>query len=121
VVLLSQNICYDNKHFIAVTNTDNGEVSKSTVFHYHQENDIVWAEYSGGEIVKGFLIGKADRDSRLEFSYQHVNIHSEIRVGICKSSPERLDDGRLRLIETWQWLNGDKSTGSSVVEEVIQS
>ncbi len=112
-------ICYDNKRFVSVENTANGDVSEMTIFHYHQENELVWAEYCGGEILKGFLIGKADRNGRLEFCYQHINCRSELRIGICRSLPEQLSDGRLRLTESWQWLNGDKSAGLSVIEEVI--
>jgi len=110
---------YNDKVFIAVNNTANGEVSDKTRFFYHQDGEIVWAEYSGGDIVKGFLIGKADEDGKLEFSYQHINIRSEIRIGVCNSSPERLGDGRLRLNESWQWLNGDCSKGTSILEEVV--
>ena len=109
---------YNDKHFVSVSNTENGEVSDKTRFHYHQENEVVWAEYSGGDIVKGFLIGKVCQDGRLEFYYQHINTRLEIRIGVCNSTPEQLADGRLRLVESWQWLNGDHSTGSSVVEEV---
>ena len=114
-----KQINYNNRKFISVANTENGEVSEKTLFHYHQENDIVWAEYSGGEIVKGFLIGKTDKKGKLEFGYQHINQKNEIRIGTCSSLPEWLDDGRLRLIESWQWLNGDKSKGSSIIEEEI--
>jgi len=64
------------------------------------------------------MIGKAYKDGRLEFGYQHMNIRAEIRIGVCTSSPERLADGRLRLNETWKWLSGDNSTGSSIIEEV---
>ena len=114
---MKQNF-YDGKVFVAVVNSEGGEVSDKTKFYYHQNDDIVWAEYSGGEIVKGFLIGKVDTEGRLKFSYQHINIGSEIRIGMCDSLPEHLENGKLRLNETWQWLNGDKSTGTSIIEEV---
>jgi len=110
---------YNGKIFTTVNNTENGEVSDKTKFFYHQDGEIVWAEYSGGDIAKGFLIGKADEDGRLEFSYQHINTHSKIRIGVCKSSPEKLSDGRLRLNESWQLLNGDCSKGTSILEEVV--
>jgi hypothetical protein len=54
------NINYNNKTFVSKENTDNGEVSSQTIFKYYQEGSIVWADYSGGEIVKGHLIAKAD-------------------------------------------------------------
>ena len=58
----------DNKKFVAIENTANGEVSSQTEFHYHQQGKMIWAEYGGGEILKGFLIGKWVDDTQIEFT-----------------------------------------------------
>jgi hypothetical protein len=108
---------YDKKIFSSVSNTDNGEVSAATTFWYHQEGDIVWAEYRGGSVVKGFLIAKVLTDGVLDMVYQHLNTDGEFRTGVCRSTPEILPDGRIRLHERWQWTNGDGSEGASVIEE----
>ena len=71
----------DNKKFVAVENTVNGEVSSQTEFHYHQQDKMIWAEYGGGEILKGFLIGKWIDDTQIEFTYQHLNQSLENRFG----------------------------------------
>ncbi|MFD2572997.1 n-acetylglutamate synthase [Spirosoma soli] len=112
---------YDNKIFRSVTNTANGEVSGDTLFHYHQKGQIVWAEYGGGEISKGFLIATVQADDSLDVRYQHVNAAGELMTGRCQSTPEQLPDGRIRLYERWQWTSGDESSGESIVEEVITS
>jgi len=39
-------------------------------------------------------------------------------TGICRSTPQTLADGRIRLHEKWQWTCGDLSLGESVVEEI---
>jgi hypothetical protein len=39
-------------------------------------------------------------------------------TGICRSTPEILPDGRIRLHEKWQWTSGDRSSGESIVEEI---
>ncbi|GAB4046546.1 n-acetylglutamate synthase [Spirosoma litoris] len=109
---------YNNKTFRSVTNTPNGEVSGDTLFHYHQEGQIVWAEYSGGSIVKGFLIATLLTGDCLDMRYQHVNTQGELMTGRCHSTPELLTDGRIRLYERWQWTSGDNSSGESIVEEV---
>ncbi|QMW06746.1 n-acetylglutamate synthase [Spirosoma foliorum] len=111
---------YNNKTFRSVTNTPNGEVSGDTLFHYHQEGSIVWAEYSGGAIVKGFLIATLRENNCLDMRYQHVNNQGELMTGQCHSTPELLADGRIRLNERWQWTSGDNSSGESVVEEVVE-
>jgi len=115
---IGAKINYNNKFFSSVSNTDNGEVSSGTTFHYHQNKDMIWAEYNGGDIVKGFLIGLCDDKSNLNFTYQHINDNNEIRTGKCMSTPEILPNGKIRLLEQWQWTNGDNTTGQSIIQEV---
>jgi len=108
---------YDNRTFRSISNSETGEVGGDTVFSYHHDGDIVWAEYSGGEIVRGTLIAKVLADDSLDMRYQHINRKGEIMTGVCTSIPETLPDGRIRLHETWQWTTGDLSSGVSVLEE----
>ena len=77
----------------------------------------MWADYSGGEITKGHLIGFVDANGELDFYYHHVNEQNQMRVGKCHSVPHILENGKLELHEQWQWLNGDCSEGSSILEE----
>lgn len=109
---------YNNKCFRSVTNTANGEVSSETIFHYHQQDSLVWAEYAGGTIVKGFLIATVQGDNSLDMRYEHVNLQGDLMTGRCRSTPEYLADGRLRLHERWQWTSGDYSAGESIVDEI---
>lgn len=110
-------INYEGKCFVSKSNTDNGEVNDQTRFFYHQKGNMIWAEYAGGQILKGYLIGTVDEHSNLTFTYQHINDGQQVRIGSCHSTPAILTDGRLELHETWQWLNGDKTTGQSVLVE----
>ncbi|HEV7351321.1 n-acetylglutamate synthase [Telluribacter sp.] len=111
-------IHYNQKTFRSSATTDNGDVDARTVFHYHQQGNLVWAEYEGGAIVKGSLLATADERGVLDMRYQHFNSNGELMTGVCRSVPELLPDGRLRLHETWRWTSGDGSAGESVVEEV---
>lgn len=113
-------INYDNRYFASIENSASGEVSTETVFHYHQTDDLVWAEYKGGEIVFGSLIAKVDDDGNLDMRYQHLNTKGELMTGKCFSTPEVLTDGRIRLNEKWQWTCGDFSSGESVIEEIVK-
>jgi|GEM_PF-167330 len=109
---------YNNKFFRAVDNTPNGETSEQTIFHYQQSDSILTATYQGGSILKGHLIGTVDDNGVIDMRYHQVNINGELRTGECRSMPEVLSDGRLKLHETWQWTSGDLSKGTSIVEEV---
>ncbi|MFP3917816.1 n-acetylglutamate synthase [Lysinibacillus telephonicus] len=112
-------INYNGRKFISIENTSNGEVSSKTLFEYTQDGNIISASYSGGEILKGTLIGIVREDSSLEFRYNHVNVKNEIRGGKCISTPEILPDGRIKLYENWKWLDAEETEGSSIIEEVI--
>lgn len=111
---------YHNLTFRAVTNTDNGETSSETTFHYRQEGQILTADYAGGSILEGRLIGLVEPDGKLRFRYHHINVQYELRSGHCVSIPEILADGRIRLHEQWQWMFDDDSTGLSIVEQVTE-
>jgi len=111
-------INYDNKTFASLQNSENSEVDSETVFQYHQKDDLVWAEYEGGEIVFGSLIAKVAENDCLDMRYQHLNSKGQLMTGKCVSTPETLPDGKIRLFEKWQWTSGDLSSGTSIIEEV---
>ncbi|EAY27648.1 hypothetical protein [Microscilla marina] len=109
---------YHNKQFRSVNNTDNGEVSSETLFHYQQNGDVITASYKGGQIKQGNLIGKVNAQGQIEMRYQHLNQQMEFMTGRCVSTPEVLPNGKTRLHEKWQWTSGDCSEGESIIEEV---
>ena len=108
----------DKKRFRSAQNSGTGEVSSETVFHYHQEQEQVWAEYSGGEILRGHLIGFINGEGKLDMVYHHINASNELKTGKCISTIEILPNGKLRLHESWQWTCDDYSKGESVIEEI---
>lgn len=59
-------INYNNKTFRPLSNTQNGETSAETKFVYLQNGSILTSEYSGGQIVKGHLIGLVDAEGNIE-------------------------------------------------------
>lgn len=113
----STSISYDGKKFVPKRNTENGEVDGNTLFAYHQKGNMLWADYSGGEIIKGHLLGTVTANGELDFYYQHINEQNHIRAGVCHSIPRIMEDGKIELSEKWQWLNGDKSEGESLLIE----
>lgn len=113
----STGINYDGRFFVPRENTENGEVDGNTVFAYRQRGNVLWADYSGGDIVKGHLVGTVSESGELDFYYQHINEQKQVRVGVCHSVPRVLENGKIELSEKWRWLNGDKSEGASVIVE----
>lgn len=110
-------INYNDKTFRPVANTENGETSNETVFIYKQIGNILTSEYLGGNIKKGHLIGLVDVKGNIDMRYHQINNKGEIMTGKCKSRPEILENGKIRLHESWEWTSGDKSKGQSIIEE----
>ena len=110
-------INYDGKYFRPVSNTENGETSGDTLFKYRQEGNILTAEYAGGKIKYGHLVGLVDENGNIDMRYHQINDHGVIMTGLCKSTPEFMTNGKIRLHETWEWTCGDKSKGQSILDE----
>jgi hypothetical protein len=111
-------IDYNNKKFKPLSNTENGETSEETIFHYQQVGNILTSTYAGGDIKQGHLIGIVAANGEIEMHYHHINIKDEFKTGICQSNPELLPNGKIRLHESWQWTSGDLSSGNSILEEI---
>lgn len=111
-------INYDGRKFRSVANSAGGEVGFDTIFNFHQQEHIVTAEYSGGEIAYGHLTAVCDADGRLDMAYHHVNRAGVLMAGVCDSIPEILADGRVRLHDKWRWTHGGEGSGESTIEEI---
>lgn len=111
-------INYNNRKFRPISNSENGEVSGDMIFHYKQTGNILTCLYEGKNIIKGHLIGTVDQNGRIEMRYHQINKNGELMTGVCSSTPELSKNGKLQLNEEWQWTSGDKSKGTSTLEEV---
>jgi hypothetical protein len=88
------------------------------VANYHQHEDLIWAEFSGGEVRRGSLAGTSAADGALRFGYCMVLTTGEPITGICHSVPEVLADGRIRLTEHWERFGNAADSGISILEEL---
>ena len=94
------------------------DTAGSTQARYHQDADLVWAEFAGGHVRRGSLAGTCDPDGVLRFAYSMVLDNGEIISGYCRSTPHLLDDGRIRLSEEWERYTPTRETGVSYLDEV---
>jgi hypothetical protein len=95
-----------------------GQVGTRTRFTYHEMDGEIWAEYTGGDVVRGHLVGTREGD-RLDFRYVQLKRDGTTSSGNCVSAVTELPDGRVRLAETWEW-ESQTGAGSSVVEQVTE-
>ena len=109
---------YNKRKFKVVSQSENSEVSKQSIFEYFQEENILWCNYSNANVVKGNLLGMVDSKGNISMVYHQINKNNEIKTGTCNSRIEVLPTGKVRLHESWQWTSGDNSQGHSILEEI---
>ncbi|RSS62879.1 hypothetical protein [Streptomyces sp. WAC06614] len=105
----------DGLVFVPVADQAPGQVGRRTRFEYHEEEDRIWAEYRGGDVVRGYLVGTREGDT-VDFRYVQLRTDGTTASGHCTSLVTELPDGRLRLEESWTWESREGS-GTSVVEQ----
>ena len=89
------------------------EADRVLAFREDREGTVT-ATYSGGSVVAGTLAGRRDgRD--LEFGWTQIERNGVVTSGRCTARLDLLDDGRLRVNESW---TTGTSTGTSVLEEL---
>jgi hypothetical protein len=108
-------INYDGRRFRPVAP---GSDEERRVAVYRQDGDLVWGEFSGGSARRGALAGSCRSDGTLEFAYCMVLASGEVISGRCVSTPLVLDDGRIRLEETWERYGRHADSGVSSLEEI---
>ncbi|MET8475018.1 hypothetical protein ABZY90_12500 [Streptomyces sp. NPDC006422] len=96
-----------------------GQVGTQTRFTYHEKDGRISADYEGGDVVEGHLVGTRSGD-RLDFRYVQLKTDGTTSSGHCVSTVSDLPDGRVRLDETWEW-ESQEGSGTSVVEELPAS
>jgi hypothetical protein len=108
----------NNKYFKPLSSSINSDIDVSTVFHYRQNDDIVWATYSGNNIRFGTLVGSFINNEKFKFNYQQIDNENNVKTGKCISDISVLKDGKLKIIENWEWTCGDFTKGKSSLIQV---
>lgn len=105
----------EGRRFRAAESIEGGEVEPETVFAFRETAGVVWAEYAGGEIVRGFLVGRRDRD-HIDFRYVQLNRDGGTSCGRSIDRIHVRPDGLIELHEKWEW-ESRRGNGTSVLLE----
>jgi hypothetical protein len=93
-----------------------GEVGEGTILRFTQEGAVISAHYAGGTIRVGYLAGVRD-GANVTFRYTQVDESGRVDGGRSQCELSTLEDGRLRLVEHFQWESREGS-GTNVFEEI---
>ncbi len=107
----------NNIQMNVVQTAGNGVVNHETLFNFSQKSNQVQAEYSGGQIAKGFLVGNL-KGAVLEFSYCQLQNDGKLDNGISQAELSRSSGGKLRLTEHFEWKSRPGETGINIFEQL---
>jgi len=98
------------------TTAAEGVVNADTIFTFSQDGPVVTARYAGGKVLAGSLVGVMSA-GRLEFQYAQMDLDHRLDGGRSTCEVSRGADGRLRLLEHFEWASREGS-GTNVFEEL---
>ena len=108
---------FNNKKFVLVQNSENGQVSLDTIFEYQQDNNLVTADYYGGTIKYGKIIADL-QDDKLNMLYQCMTTDNELKAGKAVAQISLTEEGKMKLTLHWEWLTHSNSKGKSEYIEI---
>ena len=102
-----------------ISTAADGVVDADTLFTFIQEGAVVSANYSGGKVSLGYLVGIVS-DGVLHFQYAQLDTEDRLDGGSSRCEISKTKDGRTRLIEYFQWSSREGS-GMNILEEIPAS
>jgi hypothetical protein len=109
-------ISLDGVRMHVISTAEGGEVNSETLFEFSQNGSLVSAKYSGGSVKLGYLVGWM-ASGQLRFRYAQVGSDGQIDGGLSTCDIKQTSEGRLQLIEHFEWVSREGS-GINIFEEV---
>jgi hypothetical protein len=95
---------------------ERGVVGSDTRIHFVQKGSKVLGRYKGGAVDRGYLVGRVS-GAELTFRYAQREASGEIHAGRSVCELVRKPDGRLRIVEHFQWRTRE-GAGTNVFDEL---
>ncbi len=112
----SVNVLNDRRFVMVSSTASEVDPEAPTEFRYWESDGVVWGSYTGDTVTVGQFVGTRDGDS-ISITYVHALKSGGRAVGQSSSRIETEPDGRLRLVEEFQF-DGDDTRHVSVCTEV---
>lgn len=111
-------ISLDNVKMNVVKTAENGVVNHETIFLFSQKDDVITAEYAGGKIRKGFLVGRFTNQNQLTFSYCQMQNDGALDNGASTCEVAKNENGKITLTEHFEWKSRPGEFGTNVFQEL---
>lgn len=112
--LIKMNL--DNIKMNVIETSANGIVNESTIFTFSQTDNFISATYSGGQILKGYLVGTLNQN-KISFSYCQLQTDGKMDHGQSECDI-LIENGKIRLVEHFTWASRNGETGINIFQEL---
>lgn len=113
---MQDSLNLDGRMMNVIETDPGGVVNQDTLFSFYQKGTRVLARYAGGGIKNGCLVGHI-KQNRLSFRYLQIDTEQSFDHGHSECGIEMTTDGRLRLVEHFQWESRE-TAGVNIFEEL---
>lgn len=110
------NISLDDLKMHAVETDANGVIGIDTIFTFSQTGSKVTADYSGGQIEQGYLVGIVTGD-KLRFTYCQLEKSGKLNCGQSNCELSLSTDSLVQIIEHFQWQSKPGS-GKNIIQQI---
>jgi hypothetical protein len=98
--------------------SSSGVIGSETIFTFWQTGNLVYADYVGGDIIKGFLAGKSSNNGEeLDFRYVQLDINGNFDSGTSTCDVFRNKKGNIEMREYFAWTSR-KGEGKNILKEI---
>lgn len=104
------------RRFRLVENSTSGVAGANTVLSFTSDDDLIVGHYEGGGILVGHVLARRSGGGELEMLYQGATRSGQLRAGAAAATFCSDDKGGTMMTLAWRWLDGDRSSGTSVWE-----
>lgn len=111
-------LCLDKVKMNVIKTAENGVVNHETIFLFSQKNDLVLAEYAGGKIRQGFLVGQLSAENQLTFSYCQMQTDGTLDNGVSICELSKNENGKITLTENFEWKSRPGEFGTNIFQEI---
>ena len=108
----------NNKYFKIIDNSDHGLVNHHTIFSFFETNKIITADYSGGGIIHGHIIGIRDSSHQITINYQCITDDFLLKSGKANVRLNKNNKGLIEMNLDWEWHDNNEKKGQSHYIEI---
>lgn len=113
-----QGFNLDGVKMNVIKTAENGVVNHETLFLFSQKEGLVSAEYVGGKIRLGFLVGRFLSPTQLTFSYCQMQIDGKLDNGVSVCEVSKAENGKITFTEHFEWKSRPGEFGTNIFQEL---